>query len=400
MTSDSLMRGFPPPPSEQVTLENFQDFPYLRWGLLHMRELLPTANVSRGTGAVRALEAEPRDLDSIRFAGSDGSQMSVAQLIEDGYTDGFIVLKSGRIATEQYFNDLRPEQPHLLQSVTKSFAGSLAGILVERGALDPDAPVADIIPEVANSAYRGATLRHVLDMTVGVKFDEVYEDYEDPKCEIGALTIAIGWLPRVDRDTPDGLRHFLTTLEPAGEHGAKFHYVSAHTELLGWVLERVSGSPFAELLSREIWQPMGAEFDAYITLDRLGAPVACGGLCVTLRDLARFGQLHLEGGAFRGRQIVPRSWIEDTLSRGDNAAWTRGEPVEQWPRGSYRNQWWVSGDEHGVYAGFGIHGQVVYIDPAADVVIAKQSTHPLAWDEKRFADLLCGFAAICRELSA
>ena len=397
MTDGSLMRGSPPPPGEQVGLENFQDFPYLRWGFLNMRQLLPTANVSRGAGNPSALEHAPRDLDSIRFEGSDGSAMSVAQLIEAGYTDGFIVLKDGRIATEQYFNDLRPDQPHLLQSVTKSFAGSLAGILIGRGELDPDAPVVDIIPEIAGSAYGDATLRHVLDMTVGIAFRE---DYEDPKSEVGILTAATGWLPRVDFETPDGLRHFLGSLKAAGEHGAKFHYVSANTEVLGWVLERVSGLSFAELLSREIWQPMGAECDAYIALDRLGAPVACGGLCVTLRDLARFGQLHLQGGAVDGRQIVPRSWIEDTVSRGDNGVWTRGERVEQWPRGSYRNQWWVSGDDHGVYCGFGIHGQVVYVDPAAGVVIAKQSTHPLAWDDKRFADLLCGFGAIGRELAS
>ena len=395
MTGGSLMRGFPPPPRDQVTLENFQDFPQLRWGFLNMRELLPTAGVSRGVGDARALEHAPRDLDSIRFEGSDGSAMTIAQLIEGGYTDGFIVLKDGRIVTEQYFNDFRPDQPHLLQSVTKSFAGSLAGILVGNGELDPDAPVADIIPEIAGSAYGDATLRHVLDMTVGIEFRE---DYEDPKSESGSLTFAIGWLPRVDRETPDGLRQFLSRLKPAGEHGVKFHYVSANSELLGWVLERVSGLSFADLLSREIWQPMGAEFDAYITLDRLGAPVACGGLCVALRDLARFGQLQLQGGAVEGRQIVPRSWIEDTISRGDNEAWGKGELVKQWPKGSYRNQWWVSGDDHGVYCGFGIHGQVVYVDPAADVVIAKQSTHPLAWDEKRFSDLLCGFQAIGREL--
>jgi CubicO group peptidase (beta-lactamase class C family) len=397
MTDGSLMRGFPPPPREQVTLENFRDFPYLRWSLLNMRELLPTANVSRGTGNARALEHAPLDLDSIRFEGGDGSAMTVAQLIEDGYTDGFIVLKDGRIATERYFNDLRPDQPHLLQSISKSFAGVLAGILADRGALDPDAPVVDIIPEIAGSVYADATVRHVLDMTVGIEFDE---DYENPESEVGALAVAIGWAPRVDREVPDGLRHFLGRLQPEGEHGAMFHYVSANSDLLGWVLERTSGLSFAELLSREIWQPMGAEFDAYIALDRLGAPITCGGLCVALRDLARFGQLNLEGGAVDGRQIVPRSWIEDTLSRGDNRAWTRGEFIEQWPKGSYRNQWWVSGDDHGVYCGFGIHGQVVYVDPAAGVVIAKQSTHPLAWDEKRFADLLCGFGAIGRELAS
>ena len=397
MTDGSLMRGFPPPTGEQVTLENFQDFPRLRWGFLNMRELLPTAQVSRGVGAVRALEHAPRDLDSIRFEGSDGSEMTVSQLIEDDYTDGFIVLKDGRIATEQYSNDLRPDQPHLLQSVTKSFAGSLAGILVGRGELDPDAAVVDIIPEIAGSAYGDATLRHVLDMTVGVDFRE---DYEDPRSEVGSLTVAIGWLPRVVPEMPDGLRHFVGRLQPAGKHGAKFHYVSANSELLGWMLERVSGLSFADLLSREIWQPMGAEFDAYITLDRLGAPVVCGGLCVTLRDLARFGQLQLERGAVEGRQIVPRGWIEDTISCGDNEVWGDGELVKQWPKGSYRNQWWVSGNDHGVYSGFGIHGQVVYVDPAADVVIAKLSTHPLAWDEKRFADLLRGFGAIGRALAS
>ncbi len=397
MTDGSLMRGFPPPRREQVTLENFQEFPQLRWGFLNMRELLPTAQVSRGVDAVRALEHAPRDLDSIRFEGSDGSEMTVSQLIEADYTDGFIVLKDGRIATEQYSNDLRPDQPHLLQSVTKSFAGSLAGILVGRGELDPDAAVVDIIPEIAGSAYGDATLRHVLDMTVGVDFRE---DYEDPRSEVGSLTVAIGWLPRVVPEMPDGLRHFVGRLQPAGKHGAKFHYVSANSELLGWVLERVSGLSFADLLSREIWQPMGAEFDAYITLDRLGAPVVCGGLCVTLRDLARFGQLQLERGAVEGRQIVPRGWIEDTVSCGDNEVWGDGELVKQWPKGSYRNQWWVSGDDHGVYSGFGIHGQVVYVDPAAGVVIAKLPTHPLAWDEKRFADLLRGFGAISRALAS
>ena len=215
MTDASLMRGFPPPTGEQVTLENFQDFPRLRWGFLNMRELLPTAQVSRGVGPARVLEHAPRDLDSIRFEGSDGSEMTVSQLIEGDYTDGFIVLKDGRIATEQYFNDFRPDQPHLLQSVTKSFAGSLAGILVGRGELDPDAAVVDIIPEIAGSAYGDATLRHVLDMTVGVDFRE---DYEDPMSEAGSLTVAIGWLPRVVPEMPDGLRHFVGRLQPAGKH--------------------------------------------------------------------------------------------------------------------------------------------------------------------------------------
>jgi CubicO group peptidase (beta-lactamase class C family) len=361
-----------------------------------MRRLLPTAQVWRGEGDFVELEHAPRDLDGIAFNSSTGLEKTVADMIEESSTDGFLVLHEGRIVTERYFNNMGPEQPHLLQSVTKSFAGSVTGILVKRGELDPQARVTEIVPELAGSAYENASVRQLLDMTVGIDFDE---DYDDPSSGNGTLSVAIGWEPRTDSAAPDNLRDYLIGLSAAGEHGAKFHYVSVNTEVLSWVLERTSGLHFAELVSREIWQPMGAEFDAYITLDRLGAPVACGGLCVTLRDLARFGQLHLQDGVMNGRQIVPRSWVEDTRQSGDHEAWAKGDADENMANGNYRNQWWITGNDHGAYCGLGIYGQSVYVDPRARMVIAKLSTEPQPEDQKHSSDRIRAFEAIGRALA-
>ncbi|MFP6745788.1 MAG: 6-aminohexanoate hydrolase, partial [Alphaproteobacteria bacterium] len=137
-TNAPLMSEFPPSADRQVTWKNFQDPPFSRWGFCNIRRLLPTADVWRGDGPVAALEAAPRDLDGIAFEDRDGRAMTVAQMFAESYSDGFIVLHHGAIVTERYFNGFQPHQPHLLMSVTKSFVGSLTGILVERGMLDED----------------------------------------------------------------------------------------------------------------------------------------------------------------------------------------------------------------------------------------------------------------------
>jgi CubicO group peptidase (beta-lactamase class C family) len=192
----------------------------------------------------------------------------------------------------------------------------------------------------------------------------------------------------------------MATMRKAGPHGVTFHYVSTNTDVLGWIIERVSGIDFATLLSREIWQPMGAEFDAYITLDRLGAPATDGGLCVTTRDLARFGQLHLQQGTMNGRRIVPESWIRDFRRNGDAAAWDRGNFAPIMPGCHYRSKWYTDlQDPHRPCFGLGIHGQSVFFDPVASVVIAKHSSHPVAVDDKFFDDMRCGFSAIAHALA-
>ena len=389
------MRTFPAAPGEQVTLENMQRGPFNRWAFRNMRRMLPTANVWRGDGPVSALPVRPVHLDDIAFEDARGDTLTVKRVLDEGYTDGFVALHRGEIVAERYGDGVEAHEPHLLMSVTKSFAGTLAGVLAERGLVSPDDRVTDIVPEVAGSAYDGALVRHVLDMTVGMDYDE---DYDNPASDVGLLDVASGWRPYRE-GAPDNLRDYIATMRPAGEHGRVFHYVSTNTDLLGWILERVAGTDFATLLGREIWRPMGAEFDAYIALDRLGAPQTDGGLCVATRDLARFGQLHLRNGVMNGRRVAPESWIRDFRENGDAEAWDRGNFAETMPGCHYRSKWYTDlKDDNRPFFGIGVHGQMLFVDPAAGVVCAKHSSHPAPVDEKFFDDMKRAFKAVAREL--
>ncbi len=386
-----VMRTFPAAQGEQVTLANLLSGPYNRWAFRNMRRLLPTANVWRGNGPAPVPLVEPVHLGDVEFLDRDGAPHTVAENIVDGYTDGLVILHRGKIVTEYYAEGVEPHEPHLLMSVTKSFAGSLAGILVEQGRLKPDDRVTDIVPEVKGSAYDGALVHHVLNMTVGIDFDD---DYDNPDSDNVLLDVASGWRPPRD-GAPDNLRDYITTMRPAGEHGSTFHYVSTNTDLLGWILERVSGTDFATLLSREVWQPMGAAHDAYVTLDRLGAPQTDGGLCVTTRDLARFGQLHLQNGIMNGRRIVPEWWIRDFRDNGDADAWDRGSFADLFPGCHYRYQWFTDLKcERRPFFGIGIHGQMLFVDSVAGVVGARHSSHPMPVDDKYLDDMERAFGAV------
>jgi CubicO group peptidase (beta-lactamase class C family) len=157
---------------------------------------------------------------------------------------------------------------------------------------------------------------------------------------------------------------------------------------------------FAPLMSELLWRPMAAEMDAQITLDRLGAPRTAGGMCMTLRDLARIGELVRRDGRAGSRQIVPREWIDDIRDGGDHAAWERGDLAALLPEGRYRSQWYLPGPGRGVVCAIGIHGQWLYVDRAAEMVIAKLSSQPAAADDALDRRLLAGFAAIGRALAS
>jgi hypothetical protein len=382
MTDSAIMRGFPPPLDQQVTTANWTEPPFNRWAFLNLRRLMPTAEISRGPGPTWHLEDAPLDLSPIDFEARDGAPRTVADMLAGSFTDGFIVLKDGRVVFEHYANGMTPGTPHLLASLTKSVTGSLAGILVACGGLDPAAGVIDYIPEIAGSAYADATVRHLLDMTTAVRF---VENYEEEEGDLARYIRATGF----DQAT-ENMRDFFKTLAKDGEHGKRFHYVTPNTDLLGWVIERATGTDFAELLSGEIWSPMGAEFDAYIGLDRLGAPRASSRLCATLRDLARFAQMHLDDGRAGDTQVLPSAWIRDTHDAGDPAAWSIGTFAGSLPGARYRNQWYTLGDEHRTLCGLGVYGQMLYIDPIANMVIVKLSSQPrlvddTLWDAERRA---------------
>jgi CubicO group peptidase (beta-lactamase class C family) len=392
----TIMAGFPPPPEAQATLANWRQPPFNRWAFRHVREIVPSAPIPRGGRTWRMPRAiEP--VERLAFQAPDGRHATVEGLIGETCTDGFIVLQRGRIVFERYEAGHDASTAHINFSVSKSLSAIVAGILADRGGLDVDAPVTRYVPEAAGSAYGECTVRHVLDMTVSIAFEENYLATTGPFVRYRQAT---GWNPVSETDRPLELRSFLVSLERGGRaHGEAFHYVSPNSDLLGWILERASGMRFADLMATCLWQPMGAECEAYVTVDRLGAPRTAGGICTTLRDLARVGELMRCRGMANGRQVIPGWWVDDILSNGDSQAWAKGDMHALLPEGRYRSKWYLTGNEHDAFFAFGIHGQWIYVDPESGVVIAKQSSRAAPLDDAAEHLHLRGFDAIARALA-
>jgi CubicO group peptidase (beta-lactamase class C family) len=376
-----LMQGFPPDAGSQVTLANWRSPPFSRWAFQHVREIVPSADIANDPAKVLPLASAPVELGvEEAFAATD--------------TDALVVLHRGRLAYERYANGMTAHTPHILMSVSKSMLGLLAGALAEKGVLDLERDVTQIVPELARTAYRGASVRRLLDMRAGILWDEDYHAVSGPIVEYRKST---SWNPLGPGEAPSDLRSFFGKLGTSdGAHGGRFHYVSPNTDLLGWVIERATGRRYADLMSELVWKPAGAERSAYITVDRLGAPRCAGGMCATARDLARVGQALIDG------RVAPKAWIDDIESNGDPAAWQAGAFVELF-RGApihYRSKWYVLRGQAPALFGFGVHGQLLLVDRRNQVVVAKFSSQELPLDAQRIPDSLQLAETIRKRLAA
>ena len=375
------MQGSPPPPQRRVCFADGQllEFPQIRWVLSHLRELVPTANVWRGTGPARdlgtAVGAQQAEIDQLSFDSLDGQRYCWAQSLLDTYTDGIVVLHRGRLVYERYFGALRPQRPHACFSVTKSYVATVATMLLLEGVLDDARTVPYYLPQMAATAYADATLRQLLDMQVGVSHSELYAD---PSTQFWAYARAAGFCARPPGYCgPEGLHDYLLTLRPEGAHGQAFAYKSVNTEVLCWVLQRTTGVPLAELLSQRLWSQLGCEQDGYISVDPLGVAMGGAGLAATLRDLARFGELLRCDGAIENHQVIPAAVIAD-IQRGADLAKFAKAGYALLNGYSYRSMWWVTHNEHDAFEARGIHGQRLYIAPSAQMVVARFASHPIA----------------------
>ena len=383
-TMTNLMKGFPPAVEGQVTLANWRTSPFNKWAFHHVREIVASADILNNPDDVWALEKHPSNLESVEIVLDDHETITLKACLKETETDGFVVLHNGKLIYESYANGMTAHTPHILMSVSKSILGLMAGILLEAGVLDENALATSYVPELEATAYKGASVRHLLDMRVGVCFEE---DYEATSGLIIDYRKSTNWNPLEPEESPTDLRSFYQLLaERDGRHEGRFRYVSPNTDLLAWVLERASGKRYADLVSEYLWGPMGAERSGYITVDRLGAPRAAGGMCVSARDLARVGQLILQGGQRNGAQVVPRAWLEDIASQGSTTAWVQGSFAEYYPgyKMRYRSQWYIVEGDAPLIFGLGIHGQHLFIDKKNQIVIAKLSsqTKPLAPERK------------------
>ncbi len=366
-----VMQGSPPaliPPKM-----DWDRPPWNRWAFQNVRQILPTAEVWRGWGGVRILPRDDRDIDKIAVQSAEGGTTSLAGLLDETYTDGFIVVRNGAIQFERYFNGMDGRTLHLSQSVAKSVTAAAAGVLVGRGVLDVNAKITDYLPELNDTAYRNATLQQSLDMTSGVRFDETYTD---PYSDIGKSDVASGWKPVPPESDPNFRwpRHMfelvlsLETLER--RHGDLFSYRSIETDVLAFCMERASGKRLPHIVSDEIWGPMGAEENACFTVDAAGYALADGGFNATLRDYARLGLIYLEHGA----GIIPAEWVEATRN-GNHAIF--GEPyASSLPEGAYKNQWWIEDPRSRSIMARGVFGQLIYVNWDYNMVAVKLSSWP------------------------
>jgi CubicO group peptidase (beta-lactamase class C family) len=350
-------------------------FPEIRWAFCNQRRLLPTSPVWRGDGPVAVLpRAERGELDDVMSTpiGSDKPH-SWAEALLATWTDGVVVLHRGRIVHERYFGALWHHGPHLAMSVTKSFMATLAATLMHERVLDEHQRVDHYVPELAGSAFGDATLRQVMDMRTALDYTE---DYTDPKASIALFARSAGLAPRqAGDDSSASITDYLRTIKKLGQHGEAFAYKTVNTDVLSWVMHRVTGLSASELLSSRLWQPLGMEYDAFFSVDAWGTEFTGGGLNACLRDMARFGEAMRCDGFFNGRQVVPEAVVADIRRGGSRDDCERAgfALLSGW---SYRSMWWVSHNVHGAFSARGIHGQAIYVDPAAEMVIARFGSHP------------------------
>jgi hypothetical protein len=393
------MEGLPPPVDKRLSWAraDHMRFPTHRHAYSRMREFLPTARVSRGRGPVWDLPVDLRDdIDAIRFRTmDDGRELTWEEALAVNFTDAVLVMHKGAIVYERYLGVTRRDTPHIAFSVTKSFVGTITEMLIAECRLDPAAPIAALIPELQGSGFADATLRQVLDMTTALDFSE---EYTDPNSGIGAMSNALGLTPRAPGYAgPTDVYAFLPTIRKNGVHGERFTYRTCNTEVLGWVVARTEGKRLDNVLAERIWQPLGMEQDADFLIDSTGMPFAGGGLNPVLRDMARFGEAMRCDGHGNGGQAISSEVASAIRSGGRREAFAPAGYAFI-PGGAYASQWWLMGGNHGDFSARGIHGQAIWVDPVAEVTIARFGSHPVAANSAFDPSSLPAYRAVAEHL--
>lgn len=384
-----------------VTAENWGEPPHNRWSFQHVQELFPSCRLACDPSAPHALPAKPQDVLQLGFEAADGASTPIGDFLDAACCDAFLVVHDGRVIAEHYFNGMTVSSHHLLNSVTKSFVGMLAGIAVDRGQLEPSSLITRYLPELDNVAWQGTTIRHLLDMTAAAQYAE---DYADPETDFWKEAAVVGWRPALANErTPRTLLDYARSLDGQDvANGSVFQYRTVCANVVGMVLERAMGARLATLLETEIWSRLAARHDATIVVDSSGFPYVGAGMNACARDLANFGRMMISDGALDGRQVVPADWIADTV-KGDSASkecFARGAYGDDAPGWHYRNQVWVTGTDPAVMLAIGIHGQYVYMDKGRDLVIVMLSSQPQPFDEALDMDTIAAMNAIGSWLDA
>jgi CubicO group peptidase (beta-lactamase class C family) len=355
------------------TMDNWDDGgPLMRYVFLNMPEFWNHSVISRA-GPIRELPPALRDdVANFTVQTSDG-KFSLNDYVNNSTVNAALILHRGRMVFEAYPN-MRPQDKHLYMSVSKAHAATLIAILEDRELIDTNKGVETYLPSLKDSGWSGVSVLDVLDMASGIGCLESEKGaYSDPQRCYYQYEASLGWLRATD-ETLDSTFEYMASLKSHRPAGEAFEYTSPNTFILGWLAETISGRPYADMISTEIWQKMGAESDGIIVAPRRGVPIASGGISSTLRDMARFGLLFTPSGRQGTNPVISDSYLQKIQEGGrpeifnvENDDEIRKVDGEAARHNSY--QWdFVMNDGDFFKGGFG--GQGLYISPSRDLVIA------------------------------
>lgn len=410
------MNTTPAKPEAQVTLMNLSKPVYNNWAFRNM-SIQPGLMIPR-SGKISALpEALDPAIANIKFE-YQGKSFTVRQSMIEDSTDGFMVIKNGKIVYEEYFGDFTKNDHHLWASSTKSLTGLCMGILVDQGKVDVNNRVESYIDELKGTYFGQRTVREILNMVSALDYSEDYEDFTPGSVSTGYFRRMGFLLPAFElmaidptkEDTPRGILEFLPQFgkNPKLEPSTKFEYHSPNVDVAGWIIARVSGQPLNKFIAENIWSKIGSEHDAFMMTDATFTPIATGGINTTLRGFSRVGLAVLNDGVFNGNQIFPANWIDDTFALTDSERKhtmrssykdANGSVYDEWLEG-YKNYLWVHDSKKGIATFRGVFGQNLYINKEKNVVVATFSSAPSASNAARISNRprMAAFEAISNQL--
>lgn len=401
VTSD-LMVGFPPKVHTQVTFANYRDYPQSKWSFNNISAVFNTALIPRGQQHWQ-FNNKGKKLNKETAA-------YISKVFANNEADSVIITQNGNVLHEEYWNFAAEQKQHIWFSVTKSLVSSAFGVLLEEGKVAlTDSPV-KYLPELKNSGFERVTIQQLLNHSTGIDFKENYSDPNSEFMRYYAPAMNMAYIPSGRDANPQnteiyGIYDFLSKFVKMDEKvipGDVFDYNSANTDVLGWLISRVSGMPLNDFLYQHIWKKIGATHDAYIAVDRAYMPVATAGMSTTLRDAAKFGLLILQDGQFNGEQVLPKQWLDQITQVSDkqkrNMAVNPKYKNAGWE--AYNNMWWILDSDKGEFAASGIHGQVIYINKAKNVVAVFYSSQKIAANpySEKYANKLSALRKVVNQL--
>jgi len=319
----------------------------------------------------------------------NGETQEMSEFLQRSGTTGILVIKNDIIVYEKYFQGNSSTDLVTSWSIAKSIISALIGIALEEGKIENiNDPITKYLPELKTSGYNQVPIKHILQMSSGVKF---IEDYDDKNSDIRKL------LPQVYLYMRP-MEKIITTFPSQSPSGAYFDYISINSQVLAILIKRVTGEKVSSYFQKKIWHPIGAESNAYWVTDNYGTELGFCGFNATLRDYAKFGLLYLNNGKFNGQQIIPKTWVKESTFP-DSPHLKPGETNDKYGRWGYQYQWWTPTNSHGDYSAKGAWGQFLYINPNQNLVIVKTSVSNSFFSLEEQNETIALFRAIGEQLT-